>query len=114
MDRFEEAVERLGQRIRQLRQGKGLNQQELAEKAGVFDVGELERGYKVKGGPANPRLETLHKVAMALGVTIEELFGNGALDVEALEIRKLLENRGEKTLSRVRDLLEVVERWEKK
>lgn len=108
MDGFEGAVEKLGQRIRQLRQQKGLSQKELAEKAGVFDVGELERGRKVKGGAANPRVETLYKIAVALGVDMEELFGHSALDEDAVKISRLLEGQDKGVKEMAVRIVEVV------
>ena len=57
-----------------------------------FDVGELERGYKVKGGsPVNPRLETLSRIAAALDVTLDELFGHPVPDEAVQRIGELLE-----------------------
>ena len=91
MDGFEGVIERLGRRIRQLRQLRGLTQKQLAEKAGIFDVGEIERGSKAKGGIANPRIETLHKVALALEVDVEELFGHTGMDKETQAITALLQ-----------------------
>ena len=93
MDKFQQVVEKIGQRIRQIRQQKRLTQRDLAEKAGVFDVGEIERGRKVKGGPANPQIETLYKIAIALGVDLEELFGHSGLDEYTARIEKLLEGQ---------------------
>lgn len=93
MDAFSLAVQKIGQRIRQLRSERGLTQRELAEKAGVFDIGELERGRKVKGGPVNPTAETLHKVAVALGVELEDLLGRPAPDEFAARIGRMLEGR---------------------
>ena len=92
MDGFEGAVARVGSRIRQLRQLKGLTQKQLAEMAGIFDVGELERGLKAKGGISNPGIETLHKVALALEVDVEELFGQAAVDEESRTISALLQD----------------------
>ena len=91
MDGFQQEVKRIGDRIRQLRRQKGVTQRQLADRAGLFDVGELERGYKVKGGAVvNPQLETLSKVAAALGVTLEELFGHEPPDEITSHISELL------------------------
>lgn len=103
MDGFQQVVERVGQHIRNLRRAERLTQKELAEKAGVFDVGELERGRKVKDGPVNPRVETLHRIASALEVDIEELFGLSSskpviANPHLLELVALLEKQDEKTI----------------
>lgn len=95
MDGFETVVEKVGSRIRQFRTAQGLTQAQLAEKAGVFDVGEIERGKKVRGGPANPRLETLHKIARALGIELEELFGYSVPSETATRITELLEGQSD-------------------
>ena len=63
-------IESLGLRIRKLREFKGQTQNELAVIAGVSSkhLGELERG---KG---NPSLQSLHGLATALGLSLNELF----------------------------------------
>lgn len=94
MDGFQRETKQVGERIRRLRRQKGWTQRELADRAGVFDVGELERGYKVKGGDSvNPHLETLSKVAVALDVTLGELFGHEPPDEIASHIAELLEGQ---------------------
>ncbi len=63
---------RLGQRIRTLRQSSAtrLTQEELASRAGisVSFLSMIERGERA------PHIETLCRVAEALGITIGELF----------------------------------------
>jgi transcriptional regulator with XRE-family HTH domain len=110
MDGFQQVAQRIGQRIRELRRKKGITQRELAEKAGVFDVGELERGRKVKGGPANPQIETLHKIAVALDVDIAELLGQSVLDETAVRISGLLEGQEGKVKEQAVKLIEVLVR----
>ena len=60
----------IGDRLRTYRNRAGLNQEELAEKAGVHPtyIGQLERGEK------NATLETVEKVARALSLPFEVLF----------------------------------------
>jgi transcriptional regulator with XRE-family HTH domain len=60
-----------GQRIRDLRAERGLNQEELAEKVGVF------RTYmsRIETGVANPTLTMVYALADALGVEVVALFG---------------------------------------
>lgn len=62
----------IGGRIRSYRIKAGLNQEQLAEKAGVHDkyIGQLERGEK------NATLVSIEKVARALNVSFETLFEN--------------------------------------
>ena len=65
--------ERFGERVRSLRQSKGLSQEELAFKAGVHRtyLGGIERGER------NPSLRNIAAIAKALGVTLSELFSFG-------------------------------------
>ena len=58
-------------RIRDIRISKGMSQVELAEKSGVsrFTIIALE-----SGSLTNTHFSTLHKIAKALEVTIDDLF----------------------------------------
>jgi transcriptional regulator with XRE-family HTH domain len=60
---------RLGRNIRQLRESRGLTQEQMAKVSGIPRAtwGHLE------SGAANPTLSVLHRVAAALQVPIEEL-----------------------------------------
>ena len=60
----------IGQRIRNYRTGLGLSQEKLAELAGCHPtyIGQLERGEK------NATIESIEKVASALGVSLSRLF----------------------------------------
>src|SRR3989338_8804998 len=108
MDGFSRAVEKIGQRIRQIRLERGLTQKDLAEKAGIFDVGELERGRKVKGGVVNPRLETLFKIAAALGIELDELLGYPAPDETTVRISRLLEGQDSEVKEKAVRVVEVL------
>ena len=59
-----------GERVRALRLGKGLSQEELAFRAGVHRtyLGGIERGER------NPSLKNIAAISTALGVTLAELF----------------------------------------
>lgn len=61
---------RLGDRLRFLREARGLTQEQLGEKAGItwHFVSSIERGRR--GGA----METLAKLAAALDLTLSELF----------------------------------------
>ena len=60
----------VGQRIREIRKGKGYSQEELASRA------DLDRTYmtSVECGRRNISIVNLYKIAKALGVTLEEMF----------------------------------------
>ncbi len=64
-----ELARRLGTNVRQLREARGMTQEQMARVAGVPRAtwGHLESG----GG--NPTLSVLHRVALALQVPLEEL-----------------------------------------
>lgn len=60
----------VGARVRALRRGRRWTQEQLAERAGLSYkfVGEIERGR------GNPTIETLARLAQALGVDTGQLF----------------------------------------
>jgi len=61
---------RFGQRVRDLRQARGLSQEELADAAGLHRtyVSSVERGQR------NVGLDNILAIAVALGVPASELF----------------------------------------
>lgn len=63
-------LEKFGQKIREERSSQGLSQEDLAAKAGVHRtyIGMIERAEK------NITLENIEKLAMALNITLAELF----------------------------------------
>lgn len=65
---YNKVYEKVGKRIRSLRRGKGISQEELAVKAGVNRayMWELESGR-------NMSIRTAYKIAQALDVTLSEL-----------------------------------------
>ncbi len=64
-----QSAERIGQRVRALREGRGLTQEALAEEAGMQgpNISRLESGKHV------PSLETLERIAKALGIRVADL-----------------------------------------
>ncbi|WP_018547459.1 helix-turn-helix domain-containing protein [Streptomyces sp. LaPpAH-108] len=62
---------RIGRRIREVREERGLTQQQ------VFLRAPLSRTYyqHVENGTKNPKLETLLRIARAIGVPLSELVG---------------------------------------
>jgi transcriptional regulator with XRE-family HTH domain len=71
----------LGDRIRDLRWDARLTQTELARRVGIHknSMSEIERGI------ATPRVETLRRIANALGVTMDELYEEPSLKAGAPE-----------------------------
>jgi transcriptional regulator with XRE-family HTH domain len=60
----------VGKRIRNLREGKGISQEVLAEKSSLHRtyIGGVERGLR------NPSLRSLQRIAKGLGVGVVDLF----------------------------------------
>ena len=69
MDDAGELAERLGRNVKQLREARGLTQQQIAKLA---DVPRATWAH-LESGAANPTLGILHRAAMALQVSLEEL-----------------------------------------
>jgi transcriptional regulator with XRE-family HTH domain len=84
----ERLVEKVGQRVRQLRSEKGWTQSELAAACGLQQsyIGQIERGEK------NITISTLERLLDALGVSCTVFFGNHPVACEdeiLCEIKKL-------------------------
>jgi transcriptional regulator with XRE-family HTH domain len=69
---MKDVEKRFGGRVRELRQSKGLSQEELAFKAGMHRtyLGGIERGER------NPALKNIAAIADALGVSLSDLFSS--------------------------------------
>lgn len=62
--------EELGHRVRDWRMRAGISQKRLAEAAGLTPAGL----FRIEAGNTNPQLETLRRVAAALGCSLRALF----------------------------------------
>ena len=71
----------IGRRIRGFRKQKKLSQEALAEKCDLHPsyIGQLERGEK------NPTVESVMKIAIGLGIPIEQLFSNISCSEQEIE-----------------------------
>ncbi|MDD7944667.1 XRE family transcriptional regulator [Microbacterium sp. NE2HP2] len=117
-----QAVRALGATIRDSRKRLGLSVQALAEKAGVSFglVSQLERGM------GNPSLQSIHRLAGALGVPVGQLLDEPAGELAVVvagqghrmppiadipagqqSVRELLTPRGESMLQLIRSTLPV-------
>lgn len=67
-----------GQRVRQLRQQKGLSQEDLGYETGLHRtyIGQIERAEK------NITLRNIERIARELGVDIKDLFDFTTLDLD--------------------------------
>lgn len=78
-------IERLGQRISEIRKIKGITQEQLAEKA------DLTVSYisKIEGAKKNPTMTVVNKIAQGLGVDIYQLFTS--MEPELMSNRTIME-----------------------
>lgn len=109
MGSFAEVLRRAGARIKELRKARGLNQEELAGRAGLSRtyIGTIELGGK------QPSLWTLFRISRALGVAIAEIFlppskaSPTAREIVArIEAKLLVKDRTVAELHKAEDLLE--------
>jgi len=65
--------QKVGERIRSARKGAGMKQQELSERTGIDQaiISKLERGSH------QPRVDTLERIAIGLGLSLAELLTGG-------------------------------------
>jgi len=92
----------LGQRIKELRRGRGLSQEQLAEKMGITPnyLSSIERGQE------NPTLDLLTTLAEALKVELVALFNYPWQKLTASELKRKLHAMIDKAdLERLREVL---------
>ncbi len=75
-------AKQVGERLRSYRNQNGWSQEELAERAGLHPtyIGQLERGEK------NATLDSISKVAVALNISLSQLFENISLSPDPTNI----------------------------
>jgi len=109
-------LDRLGNKVRELRLSKGLSQEGLAERAGLHYtyVGGIERGER------NPSLKSVEKIANALNVDIGELLFSqpkekpaSTEDTIRSEINELLKRKSQNELRLAEKVLKDVFEWAK-
>lgn len=71
-----------GTKIKEIRQRKGLTQKQLGDLCGMAD--SAIRRYE--NGNANPKIETLQKIADALGCDLSELMDSGEYKLHNIEV----------------------------
>ena len=78
--RWRDAPHRAGKRLRALREGAGLNQQQLARQADLAheEISRLEHGDKC------PQAPTVHKLSQALGVPPAQFVDDSPMGLELL------------------------------
>ena len=71
---MEDKMKKLGNRIRLIRQSKGMSQETLANMCGNDSAHARSWISKIESGKRNPNMEDLYKIADALGVELSILF----------------------------------------
>lgn len=96
----------LGLRIRELRNERHMSQEELAFKAGISaaHLGQIERALK------NPTIDTVAKIAAAMGVPITTLFTEeqAKADMGSPVISKINAHLMDMTEDQQRDFLRII------
>lgn len=97
---------KIGNRVKQLRQDKGISQEELALTANLNKsfVGQIERGKK------NATVKTIEKICLALNVTLHEFFSFELDEIDIpsdslIKISALFKNLNDKQISQVVELI---------
>ncbi|MFB5677462.1 helix-turn-helix domain-containing protein [Paenibacillus terreus] len=106
---MEHTLTRIGRNIRQYRKWKGWTQEQLAELVGIHfsQIGNIERGEY------NVNIQTLEKIANALGVSLSELISDGdgkGIDMSdtVIEAVALLLEQSETDQRKAVDILKVL------
>jgi transcriptional regulator with XRE-family HTH domain len=93
-----ELAERLGRNIRQLREARGVTQQQMSKLAGL----PRATWANLESGVANPTLAVLNRVAAAFQVSLEELIAVPRAACEHYPAASLpLQRRGEATVRKL-------------
>lgn len=71
-----------GSRIKEIRKQKGLTQKQLGEKCGMYE----SQIRKYENGKANPKIETLQKIATALKCNLSDLMDADEYKLHNIEI----------------------------
>lgn len=106
-----ELIIRIGDRIRQIRKEKQLSQEELGELSGLHTnyIGQVERGEK------NVTIESLEKIVVGLGISMEHLFryiDPADQQDELGQINELLSSRSEQDKAMVLHVIKNIFNWE--
>ena len=101
----------LGQRIRNYRTSMGFSQEKLAELAGCHPayIGQIERGEK------NATIESIEKIAFALGVSLSKLFfelgvGDASTDIP-LECYEFVSAKSKVEQERILNILLEIDKY---
>lgn len=71
-----------GSRIKEIRKQKGLTQKQLGEKCGMYE----SQIRKYENGKANPKIETLQKIATALECNLSDLMDSDEYKLHNIEL----------------------------
>lgn len=93
-----------GNRLKELRKEKHLNQTELAQKIGVNQstISQLEKGFR------NPTPAIIKKLAIALDINREELVGKDDKNFEKDILMRNLKGMSPKEIRKINELIEML------
>ena len=99
--------ELFGNRIKEIRDSKGFNQEQLAELIGI----ESRTLSRIETGKSFTTIDTLEKIAKALDIEIQELFSFGHQRSKKnliFDIVNLLNNADDKNVKLIYKLVQVI------
>ena len=101
---MDELLADLGLRIRNVRDIRGLSQEKLAERARINNsfLSQVERGRKA------PSLKTLNSIALALDVTLGQLFGDEEMTISTLVEQEVAALLAAAPSDRKKDLIDLL------
>lgn len=76
---------RLATSLRRARENAGLNQEQVAYRAGLtrYTYQKYEKGESRPGSPANPTLRTMLALSQVLGVSVADIIPGGVPDLRS-------------------------------
>lgn len=99
----------LGDRIRDVRSGRGWSQEELADRASISRsfMGEIERGQ------SSATIDSLEKITNALEITLEDLFRNlqSPTDSRLAALMNKMNSLNAESLKDFLDFVEMLYNW---
>ena len=89
--------------IKRLRLEQGMTQMDLAVKAGIDRVATIS---DLENNRGNPTLQTLNQIAVALGVTLRQLFELENVEQDVEELIRSIQNLKDRDKASIRALIQ--------
>lgn len=95
-----------GERLKKIREEKGLNQKQLAQDMGLTQasISQFEKGQRL------PTPNNINKFAKVLGVTRESLAGGNDGDFETQMLMRNIKNLSQEDLRKVNEWVEMLKK----